>query len=133
MRHEVVANTMLVIQGPRAPSAEDWTAHCHGHATLSYAGVLVVADRGCPGPNPSQRTELTEAFKRRGVFPNVAVVTDSAAQRGIVTVMRWLQKNTLQAYAPIRLADALTFAGVAPAARARPRFACVVDRTKHRP
>ena len=31
--------------------------------------------------------------------------------------MRWLQKNTLQAYAPIRLADALTFAVVAPAAR----------------
>jgi hypothetical protein len=119
MCHEVVDDTMLVIQGPSAPSGEEWTAHCRGHATLTYHGVLVVADQSCPGPTSRQRAELADAFKARARVPDVAVVTASSAHRGIVTVMNWLQKGSLKAYPPTRLGEALKYAGVAPSAYGR--------------
>jgi len=118
MRHEIVANTMLVVSGPWPPAPEEWNARCRDCATLDYGGVLVVVDPACPGPSSRQRMELAEAFKSRGCLTNVAVVTDSPAHRGIVTVMNWMQKGSLKAYGPARFAEALKHAGAAPSARA---------------
>ena len=117
MRHEVLATTMLCVHGPLAVDDAEWTVWCGDSAAWSYDGVLVVVDRSCPGPNAQQRAELAEHMAKRASSPRTAVVTASAAHRGIVTVLNWLQKGTLKAYPPARLDEALKYAGVAPSAR----------------
>ena len=119
MRHEVVAGTLLCIHGPLPVDDAEWTAYCAESVKLSHMGVLVVADRSSPGPNSRQRAELAESLAKRASHPKVAVVTASAAHRGIVTVMTWLQKGTVKAYSPARLSEALSYASVAPSARAQ--------------
>ena len=118
MRHEVVDNTVLIVQGPCAPAAEEWSAQCRDCNRLDYGGVLVVVDRDCPGPSSRQRMELAGALRDSGRFPSIAIVTDSPAHRGIITVMNWMQSGTIKAYGPARFAEALKYAGVAPSARA---------------
>jgi hypothetical protein len=117
MRHEVIANTLLVVHGPGPVDAAEWSVYCVDCATLSYEGELVVVDRGCPGPTAQQRAELSKHFGKRAQAPNVAVVTASAAHRGIATVLNWLQKGTLKLYTPARIDEALAYAGIAPAVR----------------
>jgi len=118
MRHEVVANTLLIVHGPLAVDDAEWTSYCDESATLSCGGALVVVDRSSPGPNARQRAQLAECIARRGSHPQVAVIAASAAHRGIVTVMNWLQKGSVKAYSPARLSEALSYASVAPSARA---------------
>jgi hypothetical protein len=118
MRHEVIANTLLLVHGPGAVDPVEWSAYCVDCATLSYEGELVVVDRGCVGPTSQQRAELSSSFAKRAQAPNVAIVTTSAAHRGIATVLNWLQKGTLKLYTPARMDEALAYAGVAVSARA---------------
>jgi hypothetical protein len=117
MRHEVIGDTMLVVHGACAAASEEWNALCRDFDTLDFTGVLIVANRGCPGPTSHQRVRLAESFTKRGRYPNSAVVTDSPAHRGIVTVLNWMQKATLKAYGPARFTEALKYVGVAPSQR----------------
>lgn len=117
MRHEIVGSTLLIVHGPGAPDPKEWTSYCRSCATLDFHGVLVVVDRSSPGPSSRQRAEVTASLGKRPRLPNVAVVTSSAAHRGIVTVMSWLKGANLKAYSPLRLDDALTYAGVAASDR----------------
>ena len=117
MRYEVAANILLVVHGPRTIDANEWSSYCLARGALSYEGELVVVDRSCPGPTSLQRAELSRSLGKRTPIPNVAVISASAAHRGIATVLNWMQKGTLKLYTPARLDDALKYAGVAPSAK----------------
>jgi hypothetical protein len=117
MLYEVVGNTLLCIHGPLDVNDEEWVAYCRDSATLSYVGTFAVVDRSGIGPNSRQRAEHSVALAKRTSPPRIAVVTDSKAHRGIVTVMNWMQRGTLKAFSPAQLREALNYAGVAPTAR----------------
>ncbi len=118
MWYEVFENTLLVVHGPKAASAEEWTAYAEEGTMLQYGGILVVTDVAYPGPDAKQRAEGSAAARRRG-YPHIAVVTASAVHRCIVTAFSWMQRGNVTAYHPSRLREAMDYARVSPARRTK--------------
>lgn len=112
MAFELVHQTLIVVHGPKAAAPDEWTAYATRSEGADYEGIVVVVDREFPGPSSAQRAAGSAALKRRGTFPNIAVVTPSTLHRGIVSVLGWLQRNNLSAFQPGRFEQALRYAKV---------------------
>jgi hypothetical protein len=111
MSYDLVANTLVVVHGPREADPADWTRYCARSAERDFDGILVICDQDFPGPTSKQRAEGSEAMRTRGSYPRIAVVTASMVHRGVVTVFNWLQRGNLSAFHPGRLEQALAYAG----------------------
>ena len=109
--------TVLVVHGARPASGQEWNRSLEEFNLPGVSGILIVVDPNYPGPTALQRAQASEAAKRTGLFPPIAVVTGSGLHRGIVTVISWMQKNNLVAFSPKELSAAMDFVRLEPERR----------------
>jgi hypothetical protein len=102
----------IVMCHPARPvSSASWTAWVQWASTHPYRCLLVSSHGG--GPNSGQRTQLAQASAESGIKPEtVALLSDSAVLRGILTAIAWLTSNTVKPFSPGDLAGALQFLGL---------------------
>lgn len=116
----LVDGVIIYIGTDQAPSDADWSEYIafveQSILGQSTARALVVVSGG--GPSGVQRQKLHGAT--RHVSLSVAVVTQSAIARGLVTALSWV-KSGYRAFTTEDLEGALDFLGVKDKAGARAR------------
>ena len=80
----------------------------------SLRGVLVAGHPDSPGVSARQRQRGAEMWKRIGVDPRIAVLTNSIFQRGIVTAVSWVTPGVIRAFPVHAWRGAAAFAGALP-------------------
>jgi hypothetical protein len=113
MAIKVVDRLFIVVYGPDGPSDEEWNGYLkdverHG---IDRTQQLIVTPGG--GPNAAQRGTLNALLAGRSV--PVAVMSDSARIRGVVTALSWFNRS-IRAFPPNGLHDALAYLEI-PATR----------------
>jgi hypothetical protein len=111
---------LIVVHNDRPPADDEWelyvTALRENAARVRFQ--LVWSTGG--GPNAAQRKRANSAepaYKAAGrPLPLTAVVTPSAAVRGLVTLFNWFFPNRYRAFDPLDVRAALAFIEVPPAA-----------------
>lgn len=103
---------ILYISARGAPSASDWAHYIAWFRSTVKRGSDVVSfvyERS-PGPNASQRKQLTEATA--GCNLRAAVLATSAVIRTMITAFNWFQKDAYKAFSPEQIDEALVFLGL---------------------
>jgi hypothetical protein len=112
MGFRVVGNVHLIVVGEKNPTVADWNAYVHavqieernGLNITAQMRTLVFSDGG--GPNAAQRKLAADVLNGRST--PVAIVTNSAIMRGVMTALRWFNPQA-SAFAPSELSDAMAF------------------------
>jgi hypothetical protein len=122
MAFMVIDRMFLLVHGAEDPTNEEWALYLdaiqrHG---VDRTMLLVYTDGG--GPSAMQRRYLNELLNGRTV--PVAVLSDSAKVRGLVTVMSWFNPQ-IRAFSPAELVVALAYLEV-PTSRAE-----LIEREKY--
>jgi hypothetical protein len=114
MAFKIVGNLHVIVVGEKDPAPSDWDAYIHAIQASMKAGAeprqlrtLVFSDGG--GPNSAQRKAVANLLN--GQATPVAIVSNSAVMRGIMTALAWFNPLA-RAYAPGEIGDALAFLGV---------------------
>lgn len=72
--------------------------------------VLLISTRGNGGLSAKQRSRVAQFWKDAGrAAPPVALLSDSAVARGVLTAIGWLLDNPTKAFSPQDLRGALAF------------------------
>jgi hypothetical protein len=110
MRYAPQGEVFVTVHSADPPSDEEWARYLEVSKTHfgSLRASVIITDGG--GPNSRQRALLIERYPEFGPVP-VAVVSDSAITRGIVTALHWLGKN-IRAFRPTDLARAFEYLSV---------------------
>jgi hypothetical protein len=98
---------VLAVHGEHAPSDVEWDAYMRMSTAPGIRGLLVLSEGG--GPSARQRTSIAR-FPHLKPLPT-AIVTSSAAVRGVVTAIWWLGKN-IRAFRPEELDHAFQYLGI---------------------
>ncbi len=105
---KTVGDLLLVVHANASPDAGEWRRFCEIAGELRNARgelrALVVTEGGAP--NATQRTLYNEQVGAKNV--RVAVLTDSAAARAVLTAMSWFNRE-MRAFAKGDLAGSLAF------------------------
>ena len=112
-----VQDVLLMVSGELGVSDQDMTTWLERLALHDYRAILV-STRGNGGISSKQRGRIADFWKRSGrKTPPVALVSDSAVSRGVLTAISWLLESPTKAFSPSDLRGALAFLGTsAPAA-----------------
>ena len=106
----------IVFLGARAVTDTDWDHNLdvsRRHAA-SLRGVLVAGHPESPGISARQRLRGAQMWQEIRREPCIAVLTDSAFQRGIVTAVSWVTPGFIQACPVSAWRSAASFAGAPP-------------------
>jgi len=103
------------------PAEDDWATWLEHASERPYSALLIASLGGAP--NPRQRAQVASATRRDGApRPRTALLSDSLAQRHLVTAFGWLlgERQPMKAFAPEDVEPALAWLRVAqPADRVR--------------
>ncbi len=92
------------------PSDQEWEAWLAREVRAEHKGLLIVTDGGAP--NSRQRARVAEATSSRGVRrPGVALLTDSAFIRSVMTAFAWIlgQEHPMKAFPPTAIDEAVVW------------------------
>jgi len=98
---------LLVVGGTKEPTEREFQEYykfCEERWPPSSAYCMVVT--GSAGLNPKQRDAINKLIKARKLAPKVAIVTDAAMVRGVVTALSWFNPGT-KAFSTAKLDEAL--------------------------
>ena len=111
MAYVRVQDVLLMISGELGASDQDLSTWLERLAVYDYRGLLVSV-RGNGGISSKQRGRIADFWKRAGRKPPpVALVSDSAVSRGVLTAISWMLESSTKAFAPSDLRGALAFLG----------------------
>jgi hypothetical protein len=103
------------------PTDQEWETWLAREARHEHRGILIATEGGAP--NSRQRARVAEATGGRGrVRPGVALLTDSAFIRSVMTAFAWIlgQQHPMKAFPRTAIDEAVVWLGVkAEPARAR--------------
>lgn len=116
-----VGDVLVVAHGRGSPSDERWKELVFaaskplpdgGRSPKAWAAVLIYSLGGMP--TVTQRSKLGSMVTVTGAAPPVALVTESAVARGVLTAVRWIfpAMRAIHAYAPEHRASALRSLGL---------------------
>lgn len=105
--------TYLVVHAPMGPRQAEWEdLIADQKANVDrFTGILVAAVGGIAGPNARQRREWTDMWQQVKGERRIACVTESMAQRSIVTAFNWVLPYALRVYSPGQIDDAFDYLG----------------------
>jgi len=121
MACELVGDIVLCLHTTVSPDDASWQTYvdaCLAAAARhdgDFARVRQLVFTDGAGPNGAQRQRIVDAIEplRGAKEGRVAVVSSSAAVRGIVTVFNWFN-FAVRAFSPIKLDEAMTFLSISP-------------------
>ena len=116
MSYHFVSPIYLVIHAPTPPSQDEWSAYLQDMETVAdqIRGIVVTSVGGSSGPNARQRQEAAELWEKHGGPPPIAVVTESAVQRGIVTAFNWFFSKPMRVFSPKQASAAFEYVHAPP-------------------
>lgn len=101
-----IRDLAILCQSQHTPSDDSWDAWVDWSVLNKYRVLLVSTHGG--SPTPRQRRHLAERRSQAKLPPEfVALLTDSGLLRGVLTAFAWITGNTVRAFAPADLGDAL--------------------------
>jgi hypothetical protein len=104
-------DAMILCHSHHAPTDACWDAWIECSLSQHHRAVLVSSHGG--GPTPHQRRQLAERRSQAGAgTETVALLSESALLRGVLTAMAWITGNSVKAFAPNELATALAWLGL---------------------
>ena len=119
-----VQDVLLMVSGELDASDQDLSTWLERLAVQDYRALLI-STRGNGGLTSKQRGRIAEFWKRAGRKPPpVALVSDSAVSRGVLTAISWLLESPTKAFSPSDLRGALAFLGSSAPA---PEIASQID------
>jgi hypothetical protein len=106
MAFKVIDRLFIVVYGPHDPTDAEWESYL---ADVEHHGIdrtmqLISTEGG--GPTSTQRRYLNDLLAGRSV--PVAVMSGSAAIRGVVTALSWFNRK-IRAFPPTGLRDAIAY------------------------
>lgn len=109
MAYRAFDDAFVVVHGADNPTEAEWERYLQSiEATPTKATRILVVTYG-GGPNATQRAHLNKIIYPKP--PAVAVCTDAAMVRGIVTAIGWFNPR-IRAFARDDVGRALTYLGV---------------------
>lgn len=96
----------VAVYGDDSPSNEDWPGYLDVMRSLDHGYRMIIFSSG-GGPTTMQRRDLEKVTEGQDTA-RVAVVTLSRLARGIVTAIRWFNRE-IKAFEPSEREDAFTF------------------------
>jgi len=114
MAFKVIDRLFLVAYGTEDPSDAEWAIYLRDIERHGIERTLQLIYTEGSGPSATQRRDLKELLDGRAV--PVAVMSSSAAVRGMVTAMSWFNTK-IRAFAPADLGEALAYLEI-PTSRA---------------
>jgi hypothetical protein len=111
-----VQEVLILCTGEVQISERDLTSWLERLSVEDYRYLLISA-RGSSGFTSKQRSRVGEFWKQAGrTPPRVALLSDSAVARGVLTAIGWLLENPTRAFSPLDLRGALAFLGTSASA-----------------
>lgn len=107
MLWQYIEGMLLVVGGTKEPTDREFGEYyrfCEEKWPSTSPYCMVVT--GSAGLNPKQRDSINRLLKSRPLPPKVAIVTDAAMVRGVVTALSWFNPGT-KAFSTAKLDDAL--------------------------
>jgi hypothetical protein len=84
-----VDGLLVLCHSSAAPSDEEWETWIARESRYEHRGILISTEGGAP--NSRQRSRVADkAPKRGGLRPPVALLTDSAIIRSVMTAFAWI-------------------------------------------
>jgi hypothetical protein len=113
-----VQDVLLLCTGEGDATDQDLTKWLERLAVQDYR-CLLVSTRSTGGLTSKQRSRIAEFWKSSSRRPPpVALLSDSALARGVLTALSWLLESPTKAFSPSDLRGALAYLGThAPAAQ----------------
>lgn len=99
-------NLVVAVYGNDSPTNDEWSVYLEVVRSMAPGYRMVVFSSG-GGPTTMQRRDLEEITNQQDAA-GVAVVTSSRLARGIVTAIRWFNRE-IKAFEPSHRDDAFKF------------------------
>jgi hypothetical protein len=117
-----VGELLILCYSTASPSDAEWDVWIEREKRMAHRAVLVSTEGG--SPNARQRARVAEATDTKGATrPPLALLTDSAAIRSIMTAFGWIlgKHQPMKAFPRSALDEAMAWLGVpVPVDRVRP-------------
>ena len=120
MAFELVDDLLVMCLGNTEPSNRDWEQWAERCRRMEHRAILITTAGA--SPNSRQRARIAEVMEDVERPPPVALLTDSAVVRHVMTAFSWLlgRKQAIKAFPPTAVLEALQWLGVQlPPARAQ--------------
>jgi hypothetical protein len=109
---ELVGDLLVMCLGSGDPSNRDWEQWAERCRKLEHRGILITTAGGAP--NSRQRARIAEVMADVERPPPVALLTDSAVIRHVMTAFSWLlgRKQAIKALPPSATLEAIQWLNV---------------------
>jgi hypothetical protein len=107
-----VDGLLVLCHSSASPSDEEWDVWIARQAPGEHRGILISTEGGAP--NSRQRSRVAEKTSSRGgVRPPVALLTDSAIIRSVMTAFAWIlgKDQLMKAFPRMAVAEAVEWLG----------------------
>jgi len=105
-----VDDLLVLCHSTVSPSDQEWETWIAREARGEHRGILISTEGGAP--NSRQRSRVAEKTgKRAGVRPPVALLTDSAIIRSVMTAFAWIlgSEQPMKAFPRTAIDEAVTW------------------------
>lgn len=110
MAYVRVREVLLMVMRDQG-SDQDLSTWLERLAVQDYRALLI-STHGSAGHTSKQRGRIAEFWRSAGRKPPpVALLSDSALSRGVLTAIGWLLENPFKAFSPSEVGEALAFLG----------------------
>jgi hypothetical protein len=107
-----VDDLLVMCHSSAAPSDEEWNSWIERQALPRHRAILISTAGGAP--NSAQRARVAKAVDGISPRPPVALLTDSAVLRSLMTAFSWLlgADQRIKGFSPTAVAEAVSWLGV---------------------
>jgi hypothetical protein len=107
-----VGELLVLCHSIASPSDHDWDFWIEREKRKEHRALLISTHGGAP--NSRQRARLAEASAKKVLRPPVALLTDSALIRSVMTAFAWVlgKRQPMSAFPPTGIDEALSWLGV---------------------